>query len=234
VSTAIVVPPAATACPSPAARAGAMAMAPIAVGLLPFALVIGTTVSESGAGVAGWAGSWLIFGGSAHLATMRVFDASGALVAIATALLVHARLLVYSSSLSRVWEQQPRWFRALGAALIIDPTWALATDHGGRSPAAQRSYFLAAGGVLGIGWSAGIAVGAIAGSRLDLDTLRIAAPLCLVALVAPRLAQRRERLPIAAAAAAAIATSGWPAGTTQLVAIAAGCVAGEIGDRVRR
>ena len=88
--------------------------------------------------------------------------------------------------------------------------------------------------MLGIGWSTGIAVGAIAGSRLDLDTLRIAAPLCLVALVAPRLAQRRERLPIAAAAAAAIATSGWPAGPTQLVAIAAGCMAGEIGDRVRR
>ena len=51
-------------------------MAPIAVGLLPFALVIGTTVSESDAGLAGWAGSWLIFGGSAHLATMRVFNAS--------------------------------------------------------------------------------------------------------------------------------------------------------------
>ena len=50
------------------ARAGVVAMVPFVLGYAPFALVIGAAVAKSGDPLAGWSGSWLIYGGSAHLA----------------------------------------------------------------------------------------------------------------------------------------------------------------------
>src|SRR5262249_35973589 len=98
-------------CGPPPARQGALTMRPMLVGYAPFALVIGSAAADHGAGVAGWAGSWIVFGGSAQLAAIRTIDQAGAVAAILTALLIHARLVVYSTSLARSWTQQPRWFR---------------------------------------------------------------------------------------------------------------------------
>src|SRR5829696_6794379 len=78
------------------------------------ALVIGTIVAEHGDPLAGWAGSSLTFGGSAHLAAIRTLDDAGPVVAIFTGLLINARLLVYSASLARRWSDQPLWFRFAG------------------------------------------------------------------------------------------------------------------------
>ena len=61
---------------------GAMAMLPLLAGYVPFALVIGATAAELGSPLAGWAGSWLIYGGSVHLAALRTLDGAGAVMAI--------------------------------------------------------------------------------------------------------------------------------------------------------
>jgi predicted branched-subunit amino acid permease len=82
-------------------------MLPMLVGYVPFALVIGSAAADHGARLAGWSGSWIIFGGSAQLAAIRTIDQSGAVAAILTALLIHARLVVYSTSLARRWRGQP-------------------------------------------------------------------------------------------------------------------------------
>jgi hypothetical protein len=82
-------------------HAGVLTMIPLVVGYIPFALVVGAAVAGQGAWVAGWAGSWLIYGGSAHLIAVQLLDTSGALLALATALFVSSRLLVYSASLGR-------------------------------------------------------------------------------------------------------------------------------------
>jgi predicted branched-subunit amino acid permease len=213
--------------------AGAAAMAPIVVAYAPFALVIGSTVATLDQPVAGWAGSWLIYGGSAHLAALQGLSRGSALLAVVTGLLINARLLVYSASLAPRWRDQPRWFRAAGAALLVDPTWALAEQHAERatSPGAQRRFYLAAGLTLGAGWSAMIAAGAIAGHRLAHAGLRLAVPLCLIALVGPRLRDRGHRWAAACGALVAVATSGWPSGTGIVAAIAAGAIAGTAAER---
>ena len=148
-----------------AARSGALAMLPLLASYIPFALVIGSSAADHGAALAGWAGSFLIFGGSAHLAALRTLDQAGPLAAILTGLLVNARLLVYSTSLARRWPEQPGWFRVVAAGLIIDPTWAAAERHAGQctDPRQQRRYFLAAGLTLGAVWSGAMAVGAVDG-----------------------------------------------------------------------
>ena len=218
------------------ARDGVLAMLPMVAGLIPFALVIGSAVAAHGSPVAGWAGSWLIFGGSAHLATIRTLDDAGAVAAILTGLLVHARLLVYSASLARRWSDQPRWFRLVAAGMIIDPTWAAAERHAEQcsDPREQRRFFIAAGLTLGAVWSAAIAVGAVMGARLDWLDLDIVIPLCLLGLVGTALRAAGARSVIVVAAVAALITAAWPAGTGLLVAVVAGCGAGLASDRRSR
>jgi predicted branched-subunit amino acid permease len=205
-------------------------------GLFPFALVIGSAVAAHGSPLAGWAGSWLIYGGSAHLATIRTLDDSGAVAAILTGLLIHARLLVYSASLARRWSEQPRWFRVVAAGMIIDPTWAAAERHAEEctDPRQQRQFFIAAGLTLGAGWSAAIAVGALMGARLDWLDLEIVIPLCLLGLVGAGLRAPGARSVIVVAAVAALVTTTLPAGTGLLVAVVAGCAVGLASDRRSR
>jgi len=219
-----------------AARSGALAMLPLLVAYLPFALVIGSIVARHGSKLAGWSGSWLIYGGSAHVAAIQTLDAAGAVAAILTGLLVNARLLVYSTSLARRWKGQPRWFRLAAAGLIIDPTWAAAERHADDcpDPAEQRRYFIAAGLTLGAGWSAAIGAGAVFGARLDGLNLQIAIPLCLLSLIGPGLRAPDSRAVIVAAAATALLTSDWPSGTGLLAAVLAGAAAGLARDRRMR
>jgi predicted branched-subunit amino acid permease len=212
-------------------RAGVVAMLPFIAGYTPFALVIGSAVADAASPVAGWSGSWLIYGGSAHVTALRTLGSSGAIAAIVTALVVNARLLVYSASLSRNWRAQPLWFRITGAALIVEPTWLLAERHDARSARAQRDFFLAAGLTLGVGWSVMIAIGAIAGDRLGIESLEVAVPLCLIALLAQRRNGLGDRAAMLVAVAVALLTSNGSSGF--LVSIAAGCVAGTVVDGSR-
>jgi branched chain amino acid efflux pump len=181
-------------------RAGFLAMVPFVVGYAPFALVIGAAVAGSADPVAGWSGS----------------------------LLINARLLAYSASLAQRWRDQPRWFRIVAAAMVIDPTWVAAERHAatGASESAQRRFFLTAGVVMGAGWSALIAVGAVAGGRLDALPLEVVVPLCLATMVGPMLRDRGGRAAVIAAASVATLGSRLPTGAVLLVAIAAGALAG--------
>ena len=209
-------------------RAGALSMVPLVVAYVPFALVIGTVLADHGGVLVGLVGTWLIFGGSAHLATVRTAGQAGAAVAVLTGVLVNARLVVYSAGLARHWSRQPWWFRLVAAPLVIDPTWAVGERLAKEcpDPAAQRRRFLAAGMTLGVGFSAAVATGMLAGTQVPTGDLVIAVPLCLLALVGPGLRQRANRRVVMAASAVAVVTSAWPSGTGLLVAIIGGCAAG--------
>jgi predicted branched-subunit amino acid permease len=209
-------------------RAGAASMLPLVIAYVPFALVIGTVLADHGGVLIGVAGTWMVFGGSAHLATVRAFDRAGVLVAILTGVLVNARLIVYSASLARHWRVQPWWFRVVAAPLVIDPTWAEGERLASECPdlAAQRRRFLAAGVTLGVGFSGSVVVGMLMGARISTADLAIAVPLCLLALVGPGLRQRESLRVVVVAAAVALLTSSWPSGTGLLVATVAGCLAG--------
>jgi predicted branched-subunit amino acid permease len=216
-----------------AVRDGVLSMAPLLVAYAPFALVIGATAAANGGAFAGWTGSWLVYGGSAQLAAMRTLGHSGPLLAVATGLLINARLVVYSAGLARRWPNQPRWFRIAAAPLIIDPTYAAAERHAAGCDDAreQRRFFIAAGRTLGIGWSAAMAFGAAAGARRDHVRLEIVVPLCLLALIGDGLRSAGSRSVVVASAAIAAGTVGLPAGGGLLAAIAGGCIAGSMHDR---
>jgi predicted branched-subunit amino acid permease len=214
---------------------GVTAMAPLVLAYAPFALVIGAVVRDVDPQLAGWAGSWLIFGGSAHLAALQGLADGTPVVAVATALLVNTRLLVYGASMAPRWRDQPAWFRVIAPAMLIDPTWALAERHAGAlvTPADQRRFFLAAALTLGVAWSAVMAAGVLVGDRLPHIGLELAAPLCLIALIGPRLSDRRHRWAAVTAGLVAVVGSTWPAGTGIAAAIAAGTLAAHVAGAPR-
>ncbi len=219
--------------PRSAARRGALTMLPLLPPYISFALVIGSVVAEHGGPASGWVGSWMIFGGSAHLATMRTLADAGPAAAILTGLLINARLVVYSASFARMWSEQPRWFRVVAAALIIDPTWAIAERHEGEHAdlQEQRRFFFGAAITLGAAWSTAVTAGAIVGARLDGLDLEIVIPLCLLGLVGAGLRASGTRWVMIAAAVAALVTINWPNGTGLLVAVIVGSMAGMAHER---
>jgi predicted branched-subunit amino acid permease len=58
------------------------------------------------------------------------------------AVLINARLLVYSGGLAPLWAGTPLWAKVLGGASLVEPTWALAEQRRrtGPSEGALRHY----------------------------------------------------------------------------------------------
>ncbi len=206
---------------------GARSMAPLVVAYVPFALVVGSVLALNGGVAVGMVGTVGIFGGSAHLATVQAVERGGVLLAIATGLVANARLLAYSADLARRWAHQPRWFRIIAAAMVIDPTWALAErlDEGCHDPAQQRRRFLAAGVTLGLGFTVTVLFGMLSAAQLSSGDTTVVAPLCLVALLGSGLQKALTRRVVVVAGITAWLTAGLPAGTGLVVSIMAGCIA---------
>ena len=203
---------------------------PVAASIAPLALVIGATAARSGVPVpADMAGAAVIFAGAAHLAVLTTL-AAGALTALAAAALINVRLLLYSASIEPRFRHQPRWFRWLGPALLIDQTYLLVTARDDLAePARFRRYWLCAGGLLMGCWVATVALGSVLGPLLPEGVpLDAAAVAVLVGMLAPRVKALR---PAAVAVTGLLAAALLPGGLGLLVGIVAGAVVGVALDR---
>ena len=143
------------------------------------------------------------FAGSAQFAVASVLGAGGGVAtAGAAAVLLNLRYgpigLSTAPSLTG-----PAWLRALTAQLVVDESWAIAQQGGGR---VDRRLLVGVGAVLYATWVSGTAVGVLAGdlvvdpAKLGLDG---AFPALFLALLWPQLGSGSRRL--AALAGAAIA-----------------------------
>ena len=212
---------------------------PVFAGIIPFGIVIGVAIGEAGVNnTAGWAGSFLMFGGSAHLAAVSLLDGGAGLLAVlATVLVINARLLVYSASLGPRFRYQPSWFRWTAPYFLVDQIFALtwARLDTGTSPAWLRTYYLALGLVTGAVWIVAIALGVLAGPVIPQSwELAFATPLMLVALLAPSLVDRPAWIAAAVGAATAVLLIGMPHGLHLLIGTAAGTLAGIAAERIQR
>jgi predicted branched-subunit amino acid permease len=125
------------------------------------------------------------------------------------------------------------WFRLVGAPMVIDPTWSLATRLADDldDSASLRRQFLAGGLTLGVGFSTSVVAGMVLGTHVEMAALMTAVPLCLLAMLVPGLGRSSSRRAIVAAGIAGGVTSHWPAGSGLIMAIAVGSVAANIGRR---
>src|SRR3954447_21021872 len=75
------------------AWSGATAMLPLLASYAPFGCLVGVAVAHSSSPAAAWTGTWLLFGGTAHLIVLQLTAAdSGVLGATLSALAVNVRL----------------------------------------------------------------------------------------------------------------------------------------------
>ena len=122
-------------------RRGAAAMTAMLAGIVPLGLVVGATAAEHSSQGAAFAATWALYGASAHLAFLDLTDSgAGALLTVATCLLINARLVVYSASMAGHWRGEGTRFKALAAATIVDPSFALG-DARYREPGSPAARF---------------------------------------------------------------------------------------------
>lgn len=216
-------------------RDGAVAMAPLAAGYAPFALAIGVAAGASRDPLAAWAGSLLMFGGSAQLLVIGLVDSgAGVWAAVAAALVINARLLVFSATMAPLWRDASVLRRLAAAAVVIDPVWALTSRRLALpgSVAGNRSYYTGAAAVLVVAWPTAMAAGVLMGGGvLGAGTgaaalLQMCVPACLAAVVGPALRTSAGARAVLAAVAVAWVGRDWPAGTMPLTAMLAAALAG--------
>lgn len=223
----------------PVVARGVRDVLPIVLAYAPFGLALGATLGATHlpAWIA-WSSSPLMFGGAAQLLAVQMLDggAAAALVVLG-ALVVNARMLLYSAALAPHMAAWPRRWRWLAAYLLADPVYALAvTRFNGSdtdSPRERLRYYFAVGLVMWPAWmgltGAGVLLGTVLPSSLRLD---LAAPLTFLLLLLPMLTSRPAYAAAVTGGAVAVAASGLPLGLGLLAGAAAGiAVGGWLGGR---
>jgi predicted branched-subunit amino acid permease len=220
-----------------AARQGVIDALPLFVPAIPFGLVIGLAITESGMNpFVGWSGSWLIFGGAAQLTLVTLLGSGVAVAAaVGTALVVNARHLMYSAALAPTFQSQPRWFRWLGPYLLIDQLFALTTVRPEEEPDGFRSYYLAAGATFWVLWLVVVAFGLLLGPVVPEEwNLDFAIPILFIGLLVLGIDHWPEIVAALVGAGVTYLAAGLPNRTGLLVGAVVGMIAGFVADRPRR
>ncbi len=218
---------------------GVRAMVPWMLGVGPYGLVIGVGAAHADIPVAaGLLTGPAIYSGSAQVATIELLDAGAApLIVVATALAINARLVIYSGAMAAHWRGTPRWWRALAAYLLVDPSFAVGVDRYDRpgDRAAAHRHYLGGAVALWVVWLLAIALGATVGAQLPAGVhVEFVIPLFLAGEVAVRLTSPAMQRAAVTAAAAAVLGYAAPLHLGPVAAIALGITAGLATHEARR
>jgi predicted branched-subunit amino acid permease len=186
--------------------AGARAVAPMLVGVIPFGLVAGATPATNGLGGAAAVGlSTIVFAGASQLAAAEALaDGSSALVAVIAACTINLRLLLYSASLAPHLAKVPLRRRLFIGYLLTDQAYAVsitrwtkeADDEAAGGPPApgldhKVPYYLGAALLLWGNWQVCTIIGIFIGSAVpDSLPLDFAVPLVFLVLLVPAISSR--------------------------------------------
>lgn len=210
---------------------------PLAVSLVPFALVVGAATRQAGISLGvGVLGGVAMFSGTAQLAALTMLAAgTEVLVILAAVVVINARFMIYGAALEPSFHGQPWWFRWLGPHLLTDEAYALVTNRSDLGDQVRfRRYWLTVGAGLGTMWmvctGAGVLLGAVMPPSSPVSFVGTAV---IIALLVPRIRVPRQVLVAAVALVVATAASGLPNGSGLLVGVAAGVAAGALSE-VRR
>jgi predicted branched-subunit amino acid permease len=147
------------------------------------------------------------------------------IVVVITALVINLRLILYSGAIAAHWRGTPRWWRAVAAYLLVDPSFAVGIDRyqrPGDGTDAHR-YYLGGAITLWIAWLLAIGAGATLGAQLPAALhLEFVIPLYLVGEIVPKLGDRATRRAALTAAAVAVVAISAPLHLGVVLAILAG------------
>ena len=172
--------------PAQPALRGSLDAIPLFIPALPFAFVFGVVVAEAGIPEwLGWSSSPIIFGGAIQVTLFTLIGEGASIAAaVSAALIVGARHMLYSVTLAPQFQNQPPWFRWVGAYVLIDQVFVLSQIKPIDEPVAFRRYLLAAGFTFWTLWMTSTALGIALGPIIPVEWgVEFAAPVLFVSLM---------------------------------------------------
>jgi len=215
---------------------GVRAVSPILLGVIPFGLVFGVTAANADVPVlAAWASSFIVFAGASQIALVEVMDGGGTpVVAVMTAIIINARMLMYSADLGRYTAGQ-RLSRRIGVAYLLTDQAYLVTTHRFPTPTRANGYFrfyLAAAISLWITWQISTTTGLLLGTAIPSSwSLEFAIPLTFMALLVQAVKDKPGLLAAVVGGGGAAAAITLPFHLGLLVGTAAGIAAGMLFEK---
>lgn len=189
--------------------AGLRALAPLSVGIAPFALITGITAVNAGITPLQAVGmSIVVFAGAAQLAVIELLGRDAPLsIVVLTAVVINLRFTMYSASIAPYFRKESTLRQWLGAYILTDQAYALSIAEYRSDDTESKSgfgFYVGAAAGLWFIWQIGTAVGALLGASVPAGlSLEFAVPLTFMALAFPAI----EGRPTAAAAAVAAAVA---------------------------
>jgi 4-azaleucine resistance transporter AzlC len=190
-------------------RAGAKDVSPILVGIVPFGLVAGAAVIQAGFGMAEAVGmSVFVNAGASQIAATSLYtEGAPFLVTLGTALIVNARMFIYSTSIAPVLSEASARLRPFLGHMLVDQNYASTMTKGRfREDVDIVPYYMGAWFALAGTWQLSTIAGALVGPLLPASWgLDFAVPLVFLAMLAPTLKNRISiQVAIVTAVAAAV------------------------------
>lgn len=147
-------------------RAGALAILPAAIAVVPFALLLGALAAEKGLSpleVALMSG--LVFAGGSQFVALDLWTTPAAWLALGSAaLLVNLRHILMGASIAPKMNGFHPLARVLALLLLADEIWAMAERRAAAQPLTP-AYFFGLGGLLYLNWVVFTTAGAVVGAR---------------------------------------------------------------------
>lgn len=217
-------------------RQGVLDALPIFLPAIPFTLVLGIAILESGIFPAvGWSSSPLIFGGAAQLTLLTLLGDGVALAAAVTAaLIVNARHLMYSAAMAPTFQRQPGWFRWVGSYFLVDQVFALSMLRINDDPQRFRAYYLSVGLTFWCCWVLGTGIALFLGPVIPQDWgFGFAVPVMFMGLLVTGIDRWPKAAAALIAALATLLTADLPHRSGLLVGAVVGVLSGLVLERRR-
>lgn len=149
-------------------REGALAVFPVAFGVLPIGVIFGATAIEGGLSLFQTLGSSvLMIGGAAQILTVSVLkEEAAAVVIILSALMINLRHVIYSAHLSDLSKEHPKRTLGVLSYFLTDECFVTLNSKLMKNEKIAPGYFFGAGLTLWILWQLSTYVGTLLGKDL--------------------------------------------------------------------
>jgi predicted branched-subunit amino acid permease len=215
---------------------GVRAVSPILLGIIPFGLIFGVTAANADVPIlAAWASSFIVFAGASQIAIVEVMDGNGApVIAVLTAVVINARMLMYSADIGRYTVNNPLGTK-IGVAYLLTDQAYLVSAHRFPDPSKATGFvrFYVAGGMtLWITWQITTTTGILLGAAIPESwSLEFAIPLTFMALLVLAVKDKPGLLAAVVGGGVAVAAIGLPYHLGLVAGTASGIAAGMFSER---
>ncbi len=215
---------------------GVRAVSPILLGTMPFGLIFGVTAANADVPIlAAWASSFIVFAGASQIAIVEVLDGGGApAIAVLTAVIINARMLMYSADMGRYTASEPLPTK-LGVAYLLTDQVYLVSAHRFPDPSNAVGFvrfYLAGGLTMWVTWQITTTAGILLGAAIPESwSLEFAIPLTFMALLVLAVKDKPGLIAAVIGGSVAVATIGLPYHLGLLVGTVSGISAGIVSER---